>query len=808
MSSCWRRFRAWCGLPDIRFKSPDDEASFKESLQTQLLKTCNGLIFFVLVWGGVSTWSTWRRESQRIDGPFQWSSKDPRFPFFFSRTILVLMSAVLAMGTCARLVLGYLKALDWERCCLIYTATASALILPSSPWHCSTAYGVDPWQVWAHDLQSSELISVLALIMISVLASNYMPLRVCTLWVALTVPLISYSAVIYLVGSQFPSAPWRQVVMMTFINLCSYHGALRNEQHVRDKWLALLELQKAGVQLQDRSLEVQALQRVAGTSCEIVVLLDSELKVVRSDESHNSFFGKSIAGERFVTFLADGDRERFARVAQEVSASQSMQSIPATLQLDFAILDAQFVMIGMGSSSAHIMVGLHSVERKQDLNVVMEAPSLAGGITSQDPHAGGNENISLADEWRSVWDTRSCAAKSCETYASASSAQVFANLNKIAWDDEGLPPGELRDRLEHIADCGVKEHWLVGVDEVELMPDHVLGHGGFGVVLAARLRGTAAAAKLPRHLASGQSMKFLVSVVNELRLHRHIRHPNIVPFYGACIDPEIGGLVPLYELVRGLQLDKFVSKVDANSGRPAGLVELKLALDIACALRYLHSLSPRIVHGDVKPSNVLVEQLQDVPRAKVLDLGLSRLVTRRADPLGGTRLWIAPELCESRAVSLRPSPSSDVFSFGLVLHLVLTRQYPPSKRRTCFPESSSTSEGHKDQTFEALVLNWPDGTPYMDDGAQWLCTECLRNDFTARPGMDQVQSRLLKWLPEDPLLLKRLGWEVLALVLPSLSWESVRSIVQATWSSQSPPAEFALPKQQDEKPGSSNILCL
>ena len=88
---------------------------------------------------------------------------------------------------------------------------------------------------------------------------------------------------------------------------------------------------------------------------------------------------------------------------------------------------------------------------------------------------------------------------------------------------------------------------------------------------------------------------------------------------------------------------------------------------------YLHSLAVPIVHGDLKPANVMVEMRFDLnsrfePLAKVIDFGLSRVPSRHAKPLGGTLHWTAPEVHRG---STLPSPSADIFAFGCIMFFML-----------------------------------------------------------------------------------------------------------------------------------------
>jgi serine/threonine protein kinase len=106
----------------------------------------------------------------------------------------------------------------------------------------------------------------------------------------------------------------------------------------------------------------------------------------------------------------------------------------------------------------------------------------------------------------------------------------------------------------------------------------------------------------------------------------------------------------------------------------AGGVEVSLASkycicqDIAAGLDALHGC--KLVHGDLKPENVLLYKQRGRLLAKLADFGLlvSEPVSKPTDlRLGGTLGWQAPEVEEGRILNLDELPRTDSYSLGLVI---------------------------------------------------------------------------------------------------------------------------------------------
>ncbi|KAJ0389125.1 hypothetical protein P43SY_010627 [Pythium insidiosum] len=119
-------------------------------------------------------------------------------------------------------------------------------------------------------------------------------------------------------------------------------------------------------------------------------------------------------------------------------------------------------------------------------------------------------------------------------------------------------------------------------------------------------------------------------------------------------------------------LRSVLNDFEDNQHRPHGFDadKVKIALHVAHALTYLHSLQPVIVHRDLKSKNILLTSDYD---AKVTDFGVSR---ERADSTMtagvGSSLWMAPEVM----LGERYDERADVFSFGVVLSELDTHMLP------------------------------------------------------------------------------------------------------------------------------------
>jgi len=285
-------------------------------------------------------------------------------------------------------------------------------------------------------------------------------------------------------------------------------------------------------------------------------------------------------------------------------------------------------------------------------------------------------------------------------------------------------------QLARVAEMGRAEHWLIEESEMTILPESAVGSGGFGVVVKALFCGMLVAVKRPKRGLAGASLRRVPDLCNELRVLRHLRHPNIVITYGSVILPKQQQIMLVLELIEGVALQRFL--LDEHHA-PSNLERYQIMLGVSRALLYMHTRSPRIVHGDLKANNIMVERFRGgIAHPKVLDFGLSRVVTRSARPLGGTLAWLAPELLNADAPV---KCSADTYSFGRLVAFVATG-VPP------LANFNAKTIRHALKRRRPPLPTWPDGCVFRP-ACMPLVAACLRPREETRPRMRQIFETLV-----------------------------------------------------------------
>ncbi|KAJ9163659.1 hypothetical protein P3X46_023304 [Hevea brasiliensis] len=207
------------------------------------------------------------------------------------------------------------------------------------------------------------------------------------------------------------------------------------------------------------------------------------------------------------------------------------------------------------------------------------------------------------------------------------------------------------------------------VEKLEsLDQEDVVGSGGFGTVYRMVMNdcGTFAVKRIDRS-REGFDQVF----ERELEILGSINHINLVNLRGYCRLPMTKLLI--YDYLAMGSLDDILH--ECSQEQPLNWsARLRIALGSARGLAYLHhDCSPKIVHRDIKSSNILLDENLE-PR--VSDFGLAKLLVDEdahvTTVVAGTFGYLAPEYLQSG----RATEKSDVYSFGVLLLEIVTGKRP------------------------------------------------------------------------------------------------------------------------------------
>jgi serine/threonine-protein kinase len=148
--------------------------------------------------------------------------------------------------------------------------------------------------------------------------------------------------------------------------------------------------------------------------------------------------------------------------------------------------------------------------------------------------------------------------------------------------------------------------------------------------------------------------------LREARVVGKLSHPAVITVHDMGIEESTQTPYLVMELVEGQPLDKLIAK-----GSIPYPTACEWAAHVAVALAVAHKRS--VIHGDVKPANILITNEN---RVKLTDFGMARLASHQssASDLKGTPAYWCPEQILGRPQDAR----SDIFSLGVVLYEMLT----------------------------------------------------------------------------------------------------------------------------------------
>ncbi|KAJ7751155.1 kinase-like domain-containing protein [Mycena metata] len=255
--------------------------------------------------------------------------------------------------------------------------------------------------------------------------------------------------------------------------------------------------------------------------------------------------------------------------------------------------------------------------------------------------------------------------------------RLFGGSVRLKWaeeeeeeDSESMRPTPLQDGVYQLDGRIVKED------------QYPIAGGGNANIFRGTLsrsdgRKIPVAIKVLRHIGDHyEHQATLQRMEREVQVWSEVKHPNLLPFFGICkgLAPWPVLVSPFYEFGHvGEYLKKFP---EAD--------RLALTVGAATGLTYLHSR--KMIHGDLKVQNVLVDASG---RAVICDFGLSKIIDKSGYTTScvGTVAYMAPELFtvldNDNPRGARTTKATDVYSFGLLGLEIYSSQRP--KRRATSP---------------------------------------------------------------------------------------------------------------------------
>lgn len=270
------------------------------------------------------------------------------------------------------------------------------------------------------------------------------------------------------------------------------------------------------------------------------------------------------------------------------------------------------------------------------------------------------------------------------------------------------------------------------IDPKQIIMGRVIGEGGYGKVYEATLHGKPVAVKVLSGFDSDteEFKEFLNGFKREIGIMSKCHHPNILLYMGACTTVP-GKLMIVTERCK-MDLDRLLVK-NENPEKIAeiGIVNiLKMAKEVAVAMTFLHERDPIVLHLDLKPANILIDEKGVI---KVADFGETLMKGKYQSTLydvpKGTPYFMAPEML----LGGKANTHSDVYSFGILLYEILYlrgaynyKHYPVFVREVC--------DGGKRPPLDILPLTGEYPIPDL----KILIEACWNQERNKRPSFAQI----------------------------------------------------------------------
>ncbi len=229
---------------------------------------------------------------------------------------------------------------------------------------------------------------------------------------------------------------------------------------------------------------------------------------------------------------------------------------------------------------------------------------------------------------------------------------------------------------------------------------------------------------------------YIKHTIRENQIHQEINHHNIVKHYGT-IDIDNNSFCTILEYCTGPDLATYLQK-NKNIQEKEGRI---IMLQILQGLEYLNKLPNKIIHYDLKPENIIFNNME----IKISDFGLAKIIENDKDKIqltskGVGTYWYLPPECFQDKKEVYINSKIDIWSCGVILYEIFFKQKP-------FGQNMTQERLIKDRVMQnARIVEFPN-KPSLSEDCKNFIKKCL--EFRQEDRYDVFQALNSPFIKQD-----------------------------------------------------------